>query len=118
MNAIIYEILWQLCELYPSLRGNKWVRMIMAHCFADWVIAKTETTMADVDRQAEEVKEQWQREEAAAVVEKFQKEYPEAKVTTHDEKTGAVLMEQPPDGSKAQELLGGAMEIKSPWSKG
>ena len=93
MNAIIYEILWQLCELYPSLRGNKWVRMIMAHCFADWVIAKTETTMADVDRQVEEIQKEWAEEEPK----------PE-------------FIEHPPDGSKAQESLGGAMEIRSPWS--
>jgi hypothetical protein len=116
LNAIIYEFLWQLCELYPSLRGNKWVRMVMAHCFPDWVLAKTETTMADVDSQTEEIKEQWQKEDNQKVVEKVSKLFPEAKVTTHDEKTGAVLIEHPPDGSKAQELLGGAMEIRSPWS--
>jgi hypothetical protein len=27
----------------------------------------------------------------------------------------AILVEHPPDGSAAQELLGGAMEIRSPW---
>jgi hypothetical protein len=90
--------------------------MAMAHCFPDWVLAKTETTMSDVDRQTEEIKEQWQKEENEAIVEKFEEVYHEAKVTTHDEKTGAVLIEHPPDGSKAQELLGGAMEIRSPWS--
>ena len=118
MNAIIYDILLRLCELYPSLRKNKWVRMIMAHCFADWVTAKTEITMAGVDRQVEELKEEWKKEDNEKIVERFQEEYPNSKVTLHDANTGAVLIEHPPDGSKAQESLGGAMEIKSPWSDG
>lgn len=117
LNALIYETLWRFCEIWSVLRGNKLVEMVMSSCFPDWVLWKTKATMAGVDHQAEEVKEQWQKEENEAIVEKFQEKYPEAKVTTHDEKTGAVLIEHPPDGSKAQELLGGAMEIKSPWSE-
>jgi hypothetical protein len=116
-NAIVYDILWRFCDSYPSLRGNKFVQMAMEHCFPDWVLWKTENTMADVDRQSEELKEQWQREDNERVVEKVSNIFPEAEVSTHDEKTGAVLIEHPPDGSKAQELLGGTMEIKSPWSE-
>ena len=116
LNAIVYDILWRFCDSYPSLRGNKLVQMAMAHCFPDWVLWKTETTMADVDQQTEEIKEQWQKEENEKVVEKFSNISPDSKVTTHDEITGAVLIEHPPDDSKAQELLGGAMEIRSPWS--
>ena len=116
INAIVYDILWRFCDNYPSLRGNKLVQMAMEHCFPDWVLWKTENTMADVDRQSEELKEQWQREDNEKVVEKFSNIFPEAEVSTHDEKTGAVLIEHPPDGSKAQELLGGTMEIRPPWS--
>ena len=115
-NAIVYDVLWRLCESYPSLRTNKLVQMVMTHCFPDWVVWKTEITMKDVDTQAETLKEQWQKEDNEKVVEKVSKLFPDAEVTTHDEKTGAVLIEHPPDGSKAQELLGGAMEVKSPWS--
>jgi ABC-type uncharacterized transport system YnjBCD substrate-binding protein len=53
-NAIVYDVLWRFCDSYPSLRSNKLVQMAMAHCFPDWVLAKTETTMADVDRQPED----------------------------------------------------------------
>ena len=87
----------------------------MAHCFPDWVLWKTELTMKDVDRQTEELKEQWRDEENEAIREKVSNIFPDAKVTTHNGQ-GAVLIEHPPDGSKAQELLGGSMEIKSPWS--
>ena len=115
LNAIVYDVLWRFCDSYPSLRSNTLVRMAMAHCFPDWVLWKTELTMKDVDRQTDELKEQWREEENEAIREKFQEAYPDAKVTTHNEQ-GAVLIEHPPDGSKAQELLGGPMEIKSPWS--
>ena len=115
LNAIVYDVLWRFCDSYPSLRSNTLVRMAMTHCFPDWVLWKTELTMKDVDRQTEELKEQWRDEENEAIREKVSNFFPDAKVTTHNEQ-GAVLIEHPPDGSKAQELLGGSMEIKSPWS--
>ena len=95
LNAIIYDILWRVCDNYPSLRQNPLIKQIMDHCFPDWVEWKTETTMKDVDRQVEEIKEEWAKDDPKP-------EY----------------IEHSPDGSKAQELLGGAMEIKSPWSEG
>ena len=115
LNAIIYEVLWRLCEDHPSLRSNKLVKMLMDNCFPDWVEWSTEATMADVDRQVEEIKEEWRDEENENIREKFSNIFPESKVSTHNEQ-GAVLIEHPPDRSKAQELLGGAMEIRSPWS--
>jgi hypothetical protein len=98
-------------------KSNPIVARILEHCFPDWVEWKTELTMQDVDRQVEEIKETWKEKENQQIVEKFQEKYPEAKVTLHDADTGAVLIEHPSDGSEAQELLGGAMEIKSPWSR-
>jgi hypothetical protein len=117
LNAIIYELLLNLIEYLPGVKHNTWVVLIMTNCFPDWVEWKTEKTMKHVDRQVEEIKETWKKQENKEIVERFQGKYPEAKVTLHDANTGAVLIEHPPDGSKAQELLGGAMEIKSPWSK-
>jgi hypothetical protein len=116
LNAVIYEVLRRLCEYKPSLRWNSIVKMAMTHCFPDWVEWRTEMTMEEVDKQTEVLKKQWREEENAEILQKFQDAYPEAKVTTHDPITGAVLIEHPPDGSKAQDLLGGAMEIRSPWS--
>ena len=116
LNAICYDICRVFIEWRPSFRNNVLVKMILEHCFPDWVEWKTQLTMQSVDKQTEEIQEQWKEEENEAIVEKFQEEYPEAKVTTHNE-NGAVLIEHEPDGSKAQDLLGGAMEIKSPWSE-
>ena len=117
LNAVLYEICRLLVEDKPSRRTHFVIAAIMGHCFTDWVEWKTEHTMATVDQQAEELKTQWKEQENEAIVAKFQEKYPEAKVTLHDANTGAVLIEHPPDGSNAQSLLGGAMEIKSPWSK-
>ena len=117
LNAITYEIVRVLIDGGILSKSNRIVARILAHCLQDWVQWKTESTMQDVDRQVEVIKETWKEQENQKIVEHFQERYPEAKVTLHDANTGAVLIEHPPDGSKAQDLLGGAMEIKSPWSK-
>jgi hypothetical protein len=117
LNAIIYEVCLILIDHGVLKESNPIVARILAHCFPDWVEWKTEMTMKDVDRQVEEIKETWKEQENKQIVEKFQEKYPKAKVTLHDENTGAVLIEHPPDGPEAQDLLGGAMEIKSPWSR-
>ena len=116
LNAIVYEILRLLTEHWPNLKRNPWVTRALVYCFPDWVEWKTEKTMEGVDRQVEEITEEWRAQDNQKVVEKFQEVYPEAKVTVHNPKTGAVLIEHPPDGSEAQGLLGGAVEIRSPWS--
>lgn len=115
LNAIVYDILLLLCESYSSLRLNPWVKRAMEHCFPDWVEWKTELTMKDVDRQTEDLKQQWRDEENESIRKKVSNFFPESKVSTHNEQ-GAVLIEHPADGSEAQDLLGGAMEIRSPWS--
>lgn len=117
LNAIVYDIVRILIDGGILSKNNPIVAKILAHCFQDWVQWKTEMTMKDVDRQVEEIKETWKEQENQKIVEDFQERYPEAKVTLHDANTSAVLIEHPPDGSEAQSLLGGAMEIKSPWSK-
>lgn len=117
LNATVYEIIRILVDGGILSKSNRIVAQILKHCFQDWVQWKTESTMQDVDRQVEKIKETWKEQENQKIVEDFQERYPEAKVTLHDTNTGAVLIEHPPDGSEAQSLLGGAMEIKSPWSK-
>jgi hypothetical protein len=117
LNAIVYEVIRILTDGGILSKNNKIVSQILSHCFHDWTQWKTELTMKDVDRQVEEIKETWKEQENQEIVKLFQEKLPEAKVTLHDPITGAVLIEHPPDGSKAQDLLGGVMEIKSPWSK-
>lgn len=117
LNAIIYEVCLLVTDKRMSWRNNAVVKMIMANCFLDWIEWKTHLTMMSVDAQTESIKETWKEEELNHVVETAKQLYPDAKVTLHNDR-GAVLIEHPPDGSKAQELLGGAMEIKSPWTLG
>jgi len=115
LNALAYELCRLLVEDKPSRRTNVIIAAVLKHCLADWVEWKTEMTMVSVDAQAEALKEQWRKEENEAILKRTQEKHPEAKVTLHND-NGAVLIEHPPDGSNAQSLLGGAMEIKSPWS--
>jgi hypothetical protein len=81
--------------------------------------------MAVVDKQAEEIKQQWQTEErqqvVQAAVEKARVQNPEAHVEAipmPNHPTDAVYIEKPPTpGHKDEELLGfSSIEIKAPWA--
>lgn len=95
LNAVIYELLIKLIEIWPKLKLNPWIRAALNWCRADWVEWRTEQTLKDVDRQTQEILKYWQAQEK-----------PQYKVIQHE-----------PDGSKAQDLLGGAIEIKSTWRR-
>ena len=97
-NAIAYEITNLLIEFDNRWVGNWVVKSIRLHCFQDWLEWKTERTMAKVDQQTEKIKEEW-------------KQIDDAKYVT------PIVIEYKPDGSKAQELLGGMLEIRAPWYK-
>lgn len=84
----IIRILWH----HGYYRQNKWLQKIHDYWFDFWVEYKTQTTMADVDKQMQQIQEQWAEEEVKSV-----------------------FVEHEPDDSKAQELLGGMLEIKAPW---
>jgi hypothetical protein len=94
-NALIHELLLAVFDIKPSLRHNSWIKKILEWTRPDWVLWKVEQTMLDVSKQAELIVKEWEKNEPP----KYQ------------------LIEHPPDGSKAQELLGGAIEIKSNWRK-
>ena len=115
VNVASYLICRWLIEWKPSLGNHPIIKRILENCFQDWVNWKTQDTMLSVDKQVEEIKEKWQAEDNEKIVKKAQEMFPEATVSLHNE-TGAVLIEHPPDGSHAQDLLGGAMEIRSPWT--
>ena len=88
---------------------------------------KVQAELKDVDEQVVKIDQQWtQVEDGARVAEaermaaRVQFEFPDAKVsvvpvTQGEGKDVAIFIEHPSDGSKAQEVLGGAMEIRSPW---
>lgn len=93
--ALIYEVLRDFAEHFPGLKKYRLIKLILKYCKHDWVLWKIDTTLNDVDRQVEKIKKEWEKAE-------------EPKST---------YIEHPKDGSKAQELLGGAMEIKSNFKR-
>lgn len=95
--AVTHEVLRLLCERRRGLRHNRIVAAILEYTRADWVEWKTAVAMREVDEWVEELHRQWDAEEAAA-----QK---------------PIITELPPDGSKAQDLLGGELRIRAPWTE-
>jgi hypothetical protein len=98
----------------------------------EWFIAwvreqRIQAEMKEVDEQVKEIDQQWTQVEdaertaqAEAVAARIQQANPDAAVSVIQTAMGegtdaAILIERPPDGSKAQDLLGGAVEIRSPW---
>lgn len=95
LNAVLYEFLIGLIEIWPKLKLNPWIRAALNWCLSDWVEWRTEQTLKDVDKQAREIVKEWEAQE----------------------KPKYEVIEHKPDGSRAQDLLGGTMEIKSTWRR-
>ena len=96
INGVAYEITNWLIE-HDARWTNHWlVKMIRAHCFPDWVAWKTEQTMRNVDRQIVEITK-------------------EQEIKDYNTYVKPIVVEHKPDGSKAQELLGGTLQISAPW---
>jgi hypothetical protein len=97
-NASIYEITNILIDYNRKLELNPWIKAIRLHSFPDWVAWKTERTMGRVDKQIEQLQKEMQIE--------------------HDKKyVTPIIREHQPDESKAQQLLGGKLQITAPWYK-
>lgn len=97
-NAAAYEITNILIDFDARWEMNRWVKMIRAHCFQDWVEWKTERTMKRVDKQVDEIQQKWHQEDRKTYID-------------------PVIIEHKPDGSKAQQLLGGELQMRAPWYK-
>jgi hypothetical protein len=95
VNALVYELIVFLCRFYP-LKQKPWIRRILDYCRDDWAAFRAEVAMRDVDRQVENLHAQWDAEEK--------------------ERQKPLYTELAPDGSKAQELLGGEMRLSAPWT--
>lgn len=95
LNALVYELIVFLCRFYP-LKKKQWIRQLLDYCRPDWAAFRAEVAMKDVDKQVERLHSVWAEEEK--------------------KKLQPVYQELPPDGSKAQELLGGEMRLSSPWT--
>lgn len=94
--VICYEATSWLIDMDSKWELNPLVRKLREYCRPDWVEWKTETTMNDVDLQAKAIKERWAAEENGIY-------------------TKPIIIEHKPDGSKAQDLLGGELEIRAPY---
>lgn len=95
-NAIAYEITNFLIDLDMRWEQNPLIRSIRSYCFPDWTEWKTEQTMKNVDQQINDLQLQGKAED-------------DIKYVT------PIIIEHPSDGSNAQELLGGTLQIKAPW---
>lgn len=93
--ALLYEILNDLSQHYKKLRQYKIIRLILIYCKHDWVLWKIETTLITVDKQIDKIQKEWAKQE-----------YPKT-----------IYSELPPDGSRAQDLLGGEMRITGNYKK-
>ena len=94
-NALIYELIIFLCRFYP-LKRKPWIRRVLDYCRPDWAAFRAEVAMKDVDKQVDKLHAAWDLEEK--------------------EKQKPVYTELEPDGSRAQELLGGEMRLSAPWT--
>ena len=97
-NAVAYEVTNLLIDMDPRWEINEWVKMIRSYCFQDWVEWKTERTMKRVDKQVDDIQQKWEQEDRKTYIE-------------------PVTIEHKPDDSKAQQLLGGELQMQAPWYK-
>jgi len=93
--ALIYEVIRDFADHFPILKKYKILKLVLRYCKHDWVLWKIDTTLNDVDKQVEQIKREWDKLEPPK----------------------STYIEHRPDGSKAQELLGGMLEIKSNFKR-
>ena len=93
--ALTYEVIFAICEQYKSLKKYKIIKLILNYCKHDWILWKIESTLISVDKDIEKIQETWKKQE----------------------KPKTIYSELPPDGSKAQSLLGGEMRITGNYDK-
>ena len=122
VNALFYELAKCLIESRPVLAFHPLIKRLLAWCKPDWEQWKTSKTMVDVDRQAVQLVEQWEKEERQkednALVEKAKALFPDATVTSIEAPVPSVMIikEAPADASEDVKALGGEMRITSHWS--
>jgi hypothetical protein len=93
--AITYEVAYDFAQHFKVLRKNKLIILILNYCKEDWILWRIETALDSVDKQIEKIKKQWENEK----------------------KPKYIYREYEPDGSTAQSLLGGVMEVSNNFEK-
>ena len=118
INAVCYELAMWAVERWPLLAFQPWFKLVIEHCRPFWAEWKTQLTLKKVDEQAEQLKEQWEREEkehkAETLAAKAQELFPKATITPLPDAIVPSVMivhEAPPDASDEIKALGGELRI-------
>jgi|14BtaG_2_1085337.scaffolds.fasta_scaffold00130_38 hypothetical protein len=82
----------------PKIKFQPLIAKILENCKPDWVEFRTEIVLKEVDEDVETIRALWEAEDR--------------------ERNKPIFLEEKPDGSEAQKLLGGPMRIKSSWWEG
>lgn len=96
-NAFVYQLIEFIERFNPGFIHKPWISKIRLNCRDDWSEFRTQITMKELDADIDEL-----------MVEMFMESI---------ERKNYIYKEEPSDGSEAQELLGGPMQIKAPWTE-
>jgi len=96
LNAFLYELINFVSRFWKDIKNNKIVRLILKNCHEDWIDFRTEIVMTELDSQVKEIHAAWDREEELV--------------------SKPIYIEEEPDGSEAQKLLGGPIRVTSWWA--
>jgi len=117
-NALCYELVLFAIRKWPKLAFNPLFKALLAHCRPFWTEWKTQRTLKEVDKQAVQLVEQWEKEErqhrAEALATKDRELFPDATVTPlPDAPVPSVMIvrEAAPDASEEVKALGGELRI-------
>lgn len=118
INALCYELAMWAAERWPLIVFQPWFKLLIEHCRPFWAEWKTQLTLKEVDKQAEQLKEQWEKEErehkAETLAAKAQELFPRATVTPLPDAivpSVMIIHEAPPDASDEIKALGGELRI-------
>jgi len=116
--ALCYELALELAKHRPSIASKWWYKQLLQWCRPSWVEWKTQTTLQAVDKQAEKLVEQWEKEErqhhSEVLAAKAQELFPRATVTPLPDAVVPSVMiihEAPDDASDAIKALGAELRI-------
>jgi hypothetical protein len=114
--ALCYEAALWAMQRFPRLR--RWLALVLEYCRPFWTEWKTQLTLKEVDKQVEELKEQWEKEErehrAEALAQRAQELFLDATVTPLPNAivpSVMIIREAAPDASDAVKALGGELRI-------
>jgi len=96
-NALVYELILFIDRFRPGFKNKPWIQKILQNCRDDWAEFRTQIVMADLDKQMKDIHEAWLEDAYYKYLDSF-------------------YTEEEPDGSEAQELLGGPMRLSAPWT--